>query len=410
MPHRVLLLMPTTTYKAEDFLDAARRLDIDVTVGTDRRQALDDQAPGHALVLDFADPESGLERIVAEHRRAPFRAVLGVDDETTVIASMAGAALGLPHNPEDATRATRDKYAARVRMAVAGMRVPQFHRFRIEDFPGEGIGQVGFPCVLKPLCLSASRGVLRADDADELAAAVRIVAQILREPSIAAKGGDVEHLLVEDYLPGDEVALEAVLTRGRLRTLALFDKPDPLHGPTFEETIYVTPSRLSQSTQAAIAEEVAEGCDALGLREGPVHAELRLDGGQPCVLEIAARTIGGLCSRTLRFGSGMSLEELVLRHALGLDTSASARDQLAAGVMMIPIPAAGLLRGVEGLEQARGLPLIEELVLSARLGSELVPLPRGDRYLGFIFARGETAEAVERELRAAHGCLRFDIA
>ena len=407
MSQRVLLLLPTTTYKAQDFLAAAEQLGVDVTVGTDRRQALDRLVPGQNLVLDFPQPENSLKRILEAHRLTPFRAVLGVDDETTVLAAIAGAALGLPHNPESAARAARDKYQTRRMMAAAGMRVPTFHRVSLESAPAEVAARVAFPCVLKPLGLSASRGVLRADNRDEFVRAFRTIAAILRQDDVRRKGSDTAHLLVEDYLPGAEIAVEALLERGRLRVLAWFDKPDPLEGPTFEETIYVTPSRLSASVRSHIAKVVSDGCAALGLREGPVHSELRLPEGEPWLLEIAARTIGGLCSRALRFGTGITLEELILRHALG-QTALPARERLAAGVMMIPIPGAGVLREIRGLDDARAVSLVQSVTLSVHRGARLVPLPEGDRYAGFIFARGETAKEVEQALRAAHGCLVFD--
>ena len=215
-------------------------------------------------------------------------------------------------------------------------------------------------------------------------------------------------MLVEDYIPGAEVALEGLLDDGRLRTLALFDKPDPLDGPYFEETLYVTPSRLPAEAQAAIERAAAAAAASLGLRQGPIHAELRWNEGGAFLIEVAARSIGGLCSRTLRFGTDMSLEELILRQALGLPIDA-ARQGRAGGVMMIPIPAAGHLRRVEGVDAAAAVPGVETVEITARMNHPLIPLPEGDSYLGFIFARGETPAEVEAALRAAHARLAFEI-
>jgi biotin carboxylase len=294
-------------------------------------------------------------------------------------------------------------------MSGAGLRVPAFRKLRIESDPSEAAALVDFPCVLKPLGLSASRGVIRADDPDAFVAAFRSVVSILEGADVRHKGSDTEHLLVEDYWPGREVALEGLLESGTLRVLALFDKPDPLEGPTFEETIYVTPSRLPDEIRPAVDREVAEGCRALGLSEGPVHAELRVHDGHPWLIEVAARTIGGLCSRALRFGAGITLEELVLRHALGRPARDESREKRASGVMMIPIPRAGILREVRGLESARASALIEEVTITMHRGARLEPLPRGDRYLGFIFARGDDPADVERALRDAHGRLTAEI-
>jgi len=409
MTRRVLLLIPTTSYKARDFLAAAERLQVQVVVGTNRRQALEDAAPGNTLTLDLNDLTLSLERIVAEHRRGPLCAVLGVDDEATVLAAEAATALGLPHNPAGSVRAARDKYETRKLISAAGLRSPWFFRVAREGGAEEAAARARYPCVLKPVCLSASRGVIRADNRQQLLAAFERIASILRRPAVQKKGGDAEHVLVEEYLPGKEVALEGLLDRGRLAVLALFDKPDPLEGPTFEETIYLTPSRLPDPLQSAIVKETQQACRALGLREGPVHAELRVHDGRCWLLEIAARTIGGLCSRVLRFGTGLSLEEVVLHHALHEGMPPVDRERTAAGVMMIPVPRAGQLRDVVGLEQARSQPLVDEVTLTTHRGAQLLPPPEGDRYLGFIFARGAEPQAVESALRRAHATLSFAV-
>jgi biotin carboxylase len=264
--------------------------------------------------------------------------------------------------------------------------------------------------VVKPLSLSASRGVIRADDAGQFVAAFRRVAAIIQRTDIAPPPGAAGHeILVEGFIPGSEVALEGLLSRGDLRVLALYDKPDPLDGPFFEETIYVTPSRLSTAVQEGIVARTAAVATALGLREGPVHAELRVNAQGPWLLEIAPRSIGGLCSRTLRFGPGITLEELIVRHALARDVASFEREREAAGVMMIPIPRAGILREVFGQQEARKVPGVEDLRLTIPPGQEVVPLPEGSKYLGFIFARDPTPEGVEAALREAHRRLTFHI-
>lgn len=409
MSRRVLLLLPTTTYKARDLLEAAERLAVEVVVGSDRRQALERTTPGHTVALDFSDPERGVRQIVALHRSDPFRAVLGVDDESCILAAMAGEALGLRHNPVAAVRAARNKHETRCLQARAGLRCPGFRKVPLGAPPAEIAREVGYPCVLKPLSLGAGRGVLRADDPHEFVRSFRRIEAILRDPETRRGNEHADHLLVEDYLPGAEVALEGLLVEGRLRALALFDKPDPLCGPTFEETIYVTPSGLPETTRSAVFEEAQDACRALGLRAGPVHVELRLHRDRPWLIEAAARSIGGLCSRALRFGAGISLEELILRHALGMETEELQRERRPSGVMMIPIPRAGVLREVRGLEAARAVEGIEEVTLSTHRGAELVPLPEGHRYLGFIFARASTPTRTEAALREAHSRLEFSV-
>jgi biotin carboxylase len=302
----------------------------------------------------------------------------------------------------------------RERLARAGVPSPSFTVVRVDEDGAAVAARVAYPCVLKPRVLSASRGVIRADDPASFVVAFARLGAILRAPDVAALGEGTDTILVEGFVPGREVALEGLLEDGVLRTLALFDKPDPLDGPFFEETIYVTPSRLSAATQAAVADVAARAARALGLTDGAVHCELRLRAGpagalEPVVLEIAARSIGGLCGRTLRFGTGLSLEELILRRALGRPVDSLERERAAAAVMMIPIPRGGVLEEVRGLDAARAVPLIEDVTISLHKGQEVVPLPEGSRYLGFIFSRAAGPAEAEAALREAHRHLEFVI-
>jgi len=402
---RLLLILPSATYRASDFLSAARDLGVAVTVASERRAAMAAVMGERALTLRLSDPALAAEQIVQRARETPFVAVVGVDDQGVMAAALGAERLGLPHNPPAAVARTRDKAAMRRAFAQAGVPQPRFALLPCGADVAAVACEVGFPCVIKPLGLSGSRGVIRANGVAEARAAVLRVRGILGaadEPADAL-------LLVESYLPGVEVAIEGLLRGGRLQVLAVFDKPDPLKGPYFEETLYVTPSRLPPGVLTEVEALTGRAADALGLREGPVHAELRVDGDHASVLELAARSIGGLCSRALRFGAGVSLEQVILRHALGLGLKDVARESTASGVMMIPIPGAGVLEAVEGQEQARAVEGIGGLEITIARGRPVVPLPDGDRYLGFLFARGASPEAVESALRAAHGCLRIRI-
>jgi D-alanine-D-alanine ligase-like ATP-grasp enzyme len=407
---RLLLLMTTTTYRAHAFLDAAGRLGIPVVVGSERAQVLAVANPAGHLTLDFTAPEAASRTIVEFAKTYPIGGLVAADDDGVMLAAMASAGLGLPHNPVEGVAAARNKYRMRQILAETGLRSPRFWSFPIDQDPTAMARQVEYPCVVKPLALSASRGVIRADDPAQFVSAFQRLTTILQRPDVAfSRRRSAQAILVERFIPGPEVALEGLLTDGTLRVLALFDKPDPLDGPFFEETIYVTPSRFPSVVQDEIAAYTAQVASALGLRHGPVHAELRLNEQGPWLLEIAPRSIGGLCSRTLRFGDGMSLEELLLRHALGLNVEAVARENVAAGVMMIPIPHAGILRQVKGQANAKQVAAIEDIKLTIPIGQEVVPLPEGSRYLGFIFARGTTPAAVELALREAHRRLTFVI-
>ena len=406
---RLLLLIPTTTYRTEDFIAAAAKLDVELVVASERPSVLEAALPDNLLTLDLADPGKAAGTVAEFARRHRVDAVVPVDDRTTVAGAAIAERLGLRSSPLAAVAATRNKHRMREAFARAGVRSPGFTLLHLSDDPEAAAERVAYPCVLKPTVLAGSRGVIRADDGPAFVAAFGRIAAILARADPATLGDGADEVLVEDFIPGREVALEGLLVAGELHVLALFDKPDPLDGPYFEETLYVTPSRLPAEAQAAIVAETRWAAQALGLTEGPVHAELRVAADGPWVVEVAARTIGGLCSRTLRFGAGVSLEELVIRHALGIDLDSLERERQPAGVMMIPIPRAGVLRATRGRDAALAVPGVEEVTISAHAGQELVPLPEGSQYLGFIFARASTAAAVEEALRAGHRCLAFDI-
>jgi biotin carboxylase len=395
---RILLLLPTATYRAADFVTAAARLGVDVVVGSEHRQALAGPMGDRAVVVPLAGGDAALDAIAALHDRTPLDAVLAVDDQGVVVAATAAQRLGLRHNPPNAVAATRDKAAMRERLAVASLAQPAYRIVAHGADIASAATEVGYPCVVKPVSRSASQGVIRVDDAIQAAAAgIRIRAIV---------GDGPEPLLVERFVPGAEVAVEGLLLGGRLEVLAVFDKPDPMDGPFFEETIYVTPSRQPASVLADLEATVARAAAALGLREGPVHAELRIGtAGALMILELAARSIGGLCARALRFGAGVSLEEVIIRHALGLGLDGLARETQASGVMMLPIRSAGVLDRVSGQERALAIDGVVGVEISIASGRPVVPLPEGDRYLGFVFARGPTAQDLEDALRRAEACL-----
>jgi hypothetical protein len=406
---RILILMPTRTYRAEAFLKAAARLGVEITVGTQKEQVLAPFAPGSTVALDFRSPSRARQQIRDFAARYPVDAVVGVDDEVTVLAAEVAATLGLPHNSLESVKAARYKDVFRLMLSETEQNSPSFQLCSLSEDPADVARRVTFPCVLKPLALSASRGVIRADGPDSFVRAFREIGEIVEAEYYPAGDPAGSHLLVESFIPGREFALEGLLIDGRLQVIALFDKPDPLDGPYFEETIYVTPSRLPSEEQSAIAAAVERASEALGLREGPVHAEARLNEHGPWVVEVAPRSIGGLCSRALRFEADEQLtwEEVILRQALRLDLGAVLRERRPAGVMMIPIPGHGRLCAAQGVAEARSVPGVEEVTISIPLGQPVVPLPRGDQYLGFIFARGDSPAAVERSLREAHRKLRF---
>lgn len=404
IPQRVLLIAQPGSYRIAPYLDAARRRGLVVQIASRGQYSLISEVH-EGLHVDLEDPDRALAEILRQAAKTPFAAVLGSDDSTVELAARVAARLGLPHNPPAAARLTRRKDLARAHLASCGCAVPPHWLIKLEQILDSQIADIRWPCVIKPLNLSASHGVIRVNDRAEFYAAITRIRKI-----ITHSGDEFEqhHVLVEEYIDGVEVAYEGYLHNGELTTLTLFDKPDPLTGPFFEETIYVTPSQLPESTQKKITLRVAEACQAYGLTTGPVHAELRINEEDVWILEVACRTIGGDCARSLD-QDNFNLEELTLALAMGEMVSPQPLEG-ARGVMMIPIKQAGILRRVEGLGEAQKVEHIETVDIIMREGHELIPLPEGNQYPGYIFARADTPGTVIQALREAHAKLNFVVA
>ncbi len=412
-PKRLLILASKLGYQTRSFAEAARKLGVEVIFGSDRCHQLEDPWGDAALALQFEQPQQAAQVIAERARATPVDAILALGDRPTEAAAYAARALGIAYNSPESVGACRSKLRQREILRAAGLPVPEFFSLGLGEPLGAALPRVKFPCVVKPLSLAASQGVIRANDAREFTAAVERIRALLESPEIrVTREPTLDRLLVEHYIPGEEVALEGLLDRGELRVLAIFDKPDLLEGPYFEETLYVTPSRLPSEMQERIAECARRTVRELGLMHGPLHAEFRINADGPWVLEVAPRPIGGLCSRALRFGPTITgemifLEELLVRHALGLPGTDLPRESLAAGVMMIPVPQSGVFERVEGSDEAAATPGVEEIHITARLHDFIAAWPEGASYLGFIFARGATPEQVEAALCKSHGRLRF---
>jgi biotin carboxylase len=402
---RVLLLLPTTGYRNDDFLAAAKKLDVEIVAAANYCHQL---APSWGLppimALHFDRPEQAADTVLREID-GNLDAVLAVDDTGVELAALLAERLGLPGNPAHAVRRVRDKLAFRRLLQEREFQCPDFHHLPTGEDPRQLVPKLKFPVVVKARRLSGSRGVIRADDVEAL---VRAVNRVRAIQSRADRDAQELGLIIEDFIPGREYALEGTLERGELTTLALFDKPDPMDGPYFEETIYVTPSRLPGALQDRIYQEVARVCRCAELTDGPVHAEMRVNERGIWILEVAARSIGGLCGRVLTHSLGMSLEELILRQVVA-EPLAIAGESGAAGVMMIPIPRRGIYHGIEGIAAAQSVSGVTGVTITAEPGQIIAPPPDGASYLGFIFARAASPTEAEYALRTAHRRLHFDI-
>lgn len=412
---RLLLFAGKLGYQTHSFDHAARKLGAEITLVTDRCHQLEDPWGDRAIPVRFEAPESAAYSVLeaVQERRENIDGVLALGDQPAVAAAYVARGLGVEYNHPLAVEACRSKLRTREILRDIGLRVPWFRTLALQPTPEPALLGISYPCVLKPLALSASQGVVRANNREEFMAALERIRRLLASPAILARPeAYVDQLIVEGYIPGTEVAVEALLEEGCLRVLAIFDKPDPLEGPFFEETIYVTPSRLPGSVQRDVQRCAEDAVRALGLAHGSVHAEFRINEQGVWPLEVAARPIGGLCARALRFVSGNSreiigLEELLLRHALGLGVEEWRREALASGVMMIPVPQSGVLEKVQGQEAAQETPGITGLEITARLHDYIAAWPEGSSYLGFLFAQANTPQEAETALRMAHGKLKF---
>jgi biotin carboxylase len=409
---RILILSTTTGYQLRSFGEAAQKLGIELMFATDRCHTLDDPWQDEAVPVRFEDEETSIQAVRAAARDRPLDGVIAVGDRPVVLGARIARALDLSGNPPAAAAASVNKLLTRAYFAGAGLLTPWHFAVSTETDPGMVAQRASYPAVVKPIGLSGSRGVIRVNTSEELVAAfMRVRALLARRDIRALRSGTEGTILVEGFLSGREYAVEGLLTRGRFRPLTIFDKPDPLDGPFFEETVYVTPALLPAPTEQAIVMEVARACTALGLTDGPAHAECRLTPSGVFILEVAARPIGGLCSQVLRFGPDgeITLEELLLRHAAGESVEGVDREPAAAAVMMIPIPKAGILKEVTGTEAARQTPNVNDVRITAKPDQLLEPLPEAGSYLGFIFARGARPPDAEAAVRAAHRELSFNI-
>lgn len=397
----IILLANPNTYRGKSFARAAERLGINVLWAIDIPEKLASEWD-MSLSVDFSNHDESVKTIVDLADEKQIVSVLAIDDSATLIAAEVCSLLGLPHNSPTTAMAARDKLVMRQSLQAGGVLCPHFMSFHHNEDPEDISTHIGYPCILKPLLLNGSRGVIRANNATEFKTAWRRVCNIINKV-VGTR------IMVEDYIPGKEVAVEALVSDTNINILAIFDKPDPLEGPFFEETIYVTPSRLSQKDQLEVKSTLMSSAKALGLRFGPIHAEFRINEQGVWPIEIAGRTIGGLCSNILSFGSGLSLEELVLLQASGSNIDKFTIDERSKGVMMIPIPKSGVLRKITGIKQAESIDGIDKIEITAKLNYPIHPLPEGDGYLGFIFAYGQSPYEVEKALRTSHGLLQFYI-
>ncbi len=408
---RLLILASKLGYQTRSFAEAAKALGVDVVFASDRCHQLEDPWADGAIAVRFEDPEDSARRIVKQSLVRPVDGLIALGDRPTTTAAHAARALGFAYHSPQAVENCRSKLRQREILRDAGLPVPGFFSFKFDKRVEKILPRVQFPCVVKPLRLAASQGVIRANNAEEFQAAVARIKQLLESPEVkVTREPDLDRLLVERYIPGREVAVEGLLTNGKLRILGVFDKPDPLEGPYFEETLFVTPSCLPDDMYDRLLDCAERTVQALGLTHGPVHAEFRINDQGPWVLEAAPRPIGGLCSRALRFGPQRTLlEELLVRHALGMTGTGVEREDDASGVLMIPVPKTGVLEKVEGEDQARATPGIEDVQITARLHDFIAAWPEGSSYLGFLFAHAKSPAEVETALRLAHGQLKFEI-
>jgi len=408
---RVLLLIPATSFRTKAFIEAAGMIGVNLTVGSNQSSALAALQQDSFITLDQNSISDAVETVRSFSKTYHIDAVVGVDDESVILSTAIAKELGLHHNSIESVSATRNKFLLRELLAQHAVTQPAYRKISIDEPISNIERSISYPVVVKPVSLAASRGVMRVNDKNELPGAINRIRNLMG----TFERNESRYVLIEEYIDGDEVAVEGLLDNGSLRVFAVFDKPDPLTGPFFEETIYTTPSRHKPQILKSIEDAVQRAVHAIGLSSGPIHAEVRFNNTGVYLIELAARSIGGHCSRSLQYVDAsqnnrrFSLEEVLLRDALGEPLQAIRREGSATGVMMIPVPARGILREIGGIEKAKKVKYITDVSITAHSGKELIPIPDGGTYPGFIFARAETPERVEQALRDAHALLDFDV-
>ena len=398
----VILIIPSASYRTNPFIDAATKLDINILVITDKSQVFSEYYPDNVITMNFEHWQESIEIIHEWSERYDLKAVIGVDEESIILAAKLSESLCIEHNSLESVKLTKNKYLMRSELKKSGLKSPWFKRFSVHETPKDIFAELIFPCVLKPTFLSASQGVLRVNSFEEFGKGCEMLSDLLAEEKVKKRGGDQANwILVEEYIPGKEVSIEGIVNDGKLKDLAIFDKPESLEGPIFPETIFITPTILDEHLQSSLIETAQSALQALGISKGPVHIELRINDHGNYILECAARSIGGLCSKVLEFKGGMSLEELILRSALGRNVEKTQLIDKAKGVMMMPTEKRGILRKIHGIKAALAVKGITDLQTTIKSGEMLEPLPKGDRYLGFLFAEGKDQDTVKIVLQEA---------
>ena len=406
MKQRFLLIAQPNSYRIAPYIKAAQNMGLEVMIASAGQHSLITEV--HAGIhINLNDIPTSLKTILDEATKKPFAGILGSDDSTVELAAAVAAELGLSHNPPEAARISQRKDLARAELSLSGAAVPIHCLIDLSKTIDNQMAGLPWPCVIKPLNLSASRGVIRTNNEQEFIEACTRIKKIIVH---SADEFERTHVLIEDYIDGIEIAYEGYLKKGELNTLTIFDKPEPLTGPYFEETIYVTPSQLCNDIQDNIKQTVQQACEIYGLKTGPVHAELRIDkNNKPWILEVASRTIGGDCARTLDSDNGFNIEELTIALAMNRPFEIDS-DEQCRGVMMMPIKKGGILRRVEGLSKAGKVEHVESIDIIIREGNELIPLPEGNQYPGYIFARADSQQKVINALQEAFSKLEFVVA
>tara|TARA_B100000029_G_scaffold205290_1_gene203248 strand:- start:93 stop:1346 length:1254 start_codon:yes stop_codon:yes gene_type:complete len=398
----VILIIPSASYRTGPFMNAIKKLDLKVLVISDKSQVFSGKYPDNLIIINFNHWKDKSVEISKWAKNNGLKAVIGVDEESIVLAANLSNFLNVDHNSIESVLLTKNKYLMRTELKKTGLCSPWFKIFSIYESSNKIINEISFPCVIKPTFLSGSRGVMRVNTKKELSEGIKTLNELLSLDELRKRGGkQSDYIMIEEYIPGKEVAIEGIVSEGKLTMLAIFDKPELLEGPTFEETIIVTPSVLTKKIQYSLLETLQVVVKALGIVKGPVHAEARINKNGNYILECASRSIGGLCSKVLEFQGGISLEELILRSYLGRNIEKSKLIGNARGVMMMPTEKKGILKEIGGVKDALVVNGVTDLQITVKPGEKLQPLPKGDRYLGFIFAEGNDQEFVINALKNA---------
>ncbi len=382
---KLLLVIPENSYKSNDFVVAAEKLGIDFLIITDSEQV--SSKFSDTVIINKFDAELNKNNL---KKLKDVTHVLPVDHSALKFSGYLVDLLEVKGNKLESINLSMNKYESRkIFNSLLDIKVNNEIIKNIDDV-NTFINKNG-TSVLKPIYGTASKSVLKINNVEKNKEQIEKLMQDCFD----------QDLVIEEYIDGKEYALEGTIINSELKKIVIFDKPVEYKHPYFEESIYITPSELSSEAEKRVVSIVDKACKKIGLEDGPVHVEFKINENQIFIIEINPRMIGGLCSRCLSFGLfKVSLEEIILHAFMNNELKNIELLNNYVGVLMIPTPKSGKFISINK-EELENIPNISNVEITVPEGSDLLEPPYGDKYLGFAFSQGIDKKTVNESLLTA---------